>query len=42
MNVGEAKLAFLHGKELVLNPVDTENILAAVAMVRDITARMNV
>ena len=39
---GEAKLAFLHGKELVLNPVDTENILAAVAMVRDITARMNV
>ena len=31
----EGKLAFLHQKELVLNQTDTENILAAVRMVRD-------
>lgn len=31
----DEKLAFLHQKELVLNQTDTENILAAVRMVRD-------
>lgn len=31
----DAKLAFLHQKELVLNQTDTENILAAVRTVRD-------
>lgn len=33
----DAKLAFLHEKELVLNQEDTANILAATAAVRDIT-----
>jgi hypothetical protein len=32
----DAKLAFLHQKELVLNQSDTENILAAVQAVRTI------
>ena len=32
----DAKLAFLHQKELVLNQTDTENILAAVRTVRDL------
>jgi hypothetical protein len=32
----DAKLAFLHEKELVLNKEDTENILAAVQAVRTI------
>jgi len=34
---GSGKMAFLHEKELVLNQEDTENILAAVGMMRDIT-----
>ena len=34
----DEKLAFLHQKELVLNQTDTENILAAVRMVRDFGA----
>ena len=34
------KLAFLHQKELVLNANDTENVLAAVSMVRDVIAAM--
>lgn len=32
-----AKLAFLHEKELVLNPEDTENILTAVSVVRTLS-----
>ena len=35
------KLAYLHEKELVLNAADTENILAAVAAVRDMTSHMS-
>lgn len=31
------KVALLHQKELVLNAMDTENILAAVSLMRDIT-----
>ena len=34
--VDDAKLAFLHEKELVLNASDTENILSAVGMIRSI------
>jgi hypothetical protein len=34
----DAKLAFLHEKELVLNQEDTENILAAVTAIRSIGA----
>lgn len=37
----EGRLAFLHEKELVLNAEDTNNILAAVAMVRDIESVLN-
>ena len=33
----EGKLAFLHQKELVLNSSDTENILSAVSIIRDIS-----
>jgi hypothetical protein len=32
----EGRLAMLHQKELILNPADTENMLAAVSIVRDI------
>ena len=38
----DGKIALLHQKELVLNPTDTENILAAVTAVRDATANMNI
>ena len=38
----DGKLALLHQKELVLNPTDTENILAAVTAVRDATSNMNI
>ena len=34
---GEGRMAMLHSKELVLNKVDTENILNAVSAVRDMT-----
>lgn len=37
----DAKLAFLHEKELVLNQEDTRNMLAAVAMVRDIARALD-
>lgn len=47
-NVGESlrqsgggKLAVLHQKELVLNPEDTENMLSAVSVVRDIVSGLN-
>lgn len=36
----EGRLAWLHQKELILNPVDTENLLDAVAMVK--TLELNV
>lgn len=35
------KLAVLHQKELVLNPEDTENMLSAVGLVRDIVSNLN-
>lgn len=37
----EGKLAMLHKKELVLNAGDTENMLNAISIVRDITANLN-
>lgn len=39
-NARNGKLAFLHQKELVLNATDTENILAAVDAVREMTIQM--
>lgn len=39
-DVAEGKLAFLHQKELVLNQKDTENILSAVQMIRDLEPAM--
>lgn len=33
----EGKLALLHEKELVLNPVDTENLLASISIIRELT-----
>ena len=35
------KLAFLHEKELVLNKEDTENILAAVGIIRSIESALD-
>ena len=37
----EGKLAILHSKELVLNADDTENILSAVSIIRDIVDALN-
>lgn len=39
---GQGKLAYLHGKELILNATDTSNILAAVSAVRDMTSNMSI
>jgi hypothetical protein len=36
----EGRLAMLHQKELVLNEYDTENFLAAIGIVRDISNRL--
>lgn len=33
----EGKLALLHEKEIVLNPVDTENLLASISILRELT-----
>ena len=37
----EGKLAYLHEKELVLNKEDTENILAAVGIIRSIESALD-
>ena len=37
----EGKLAVLHQKELILNAMDTENILSAVSLVRDIRSQLD-
>ena len=36
----DGKLAFLHQKEIVLNADDTENLLKAVSMIRDISSKL--
>lgn len=36
----DGKLAFLHQKEIVLNASDTENLLAAVQMIREISGQL--
>lgn len=36
----DGKLAFLHQKEIVLNASDTENLLTAVQMIRDISGQL--
>ena len=35
---GTGKLAILHSKELVLNPVDTENLLRTISIVRELSS----
>ena len=37
----DGKLALLHQKELVLNAEDTENLLASVAMIREIASTID-
>lgn len=40
-NTDEGKLAILHKKELVLKDTDTENVLTAVSIVRDMAGMLN-